>query len=136
MVFGHADVSIPASHKRGDVEGQSYFKFEIKENPNKHIVLKALKPQSADNFFAEVSRRAGQGERSAFLFVHGYYVKFNDAAKRAAQITYDLKFAGAPIFFSWPSTGKYLGYVVDEGNVEYAPRPKALPYRAGVETWH
>ena len=35
-------------------------------------------------------------------------------------MSYDLKFDGAPVFFSWPSQGTYLGYTVDEANIEYA----------------
>jgi esterase/lipase superfamily enzyme len=47
-------------------------------------------------------------------------VTFEDAARRTAQMAYDLRFEGAPVFFSWPSQGSLLGYTVDEANVEYA----------------
>jgi esterase/lipase superfamily enzyme len=57
---------------------------------------------------------------SAFLFVHGYNVTFEDAARRTAQISYDLAFEGAPIFYSWPSQGNTSAYTVDEQNIEWA----------------
>jgi esterase/lipase superfamily enzyme len=38
-----------------------------------------------------------------FVFVHGYNNTFEDAARRTAQIAYDLNFAGAPVMYSWPS---------------------------------
>jgi esterase/lipase superfamily enzyme len=34
--------------------------------------------------------------------------------RRAAQVSYDLKFRGALILFSWPSLGRLLGYDADE----------------------
>ena len=51
--------------------------------------------------------------------MHGYNVTFEDAARCTAQIAYDLKFDGAPIFFSWPSQGEILQYAVDETNVTW-----------------
>lgn len=56
----------------------------------------------------------------AFLFVHGYNVTFEDAAKRTAQISYDLGFEGAAVFYSWPSQGSISAYTVDEQNAEWA----------------
>jgi esterase/lipase superfamily enzyme len=35
----------------------------------------------------------------ALVFVHGYNVNFNDAVRRAAQIAYDLEFAGIPMVY-------------------------------------
>lgn len=64
--------------------------------------------------------KASTGKR-AFIFVHGYNVTFEDAAKRTAQISYDLAFDGAPIFYSWPSQRlpTPLGYT-DEQNSEWS----------------
>jgi esterase/lipase superfamily enzyme len=59
---------------------------------------------------------------NAFLFVHGYNVTFADAARRTAQMAYDLRFDGAPVFYSWPSRGVTAAYTVDEQNVEWAER--------------
>lgn len=72
-------------------------------------------------FFADVSARVHEPEHSnEFLFVHGYNVTFADAARRTAQIAYDLAFAGAPVFYSWPSQGNTAAYTMDEQNVEWA----------------
>ena len=60
--------------------------------------------------------------RNAFIFVHGYNVSFKDAARRTAQIHHDLKFDGAPIFFSWPSRGEITltSYTHDETNAKWS----------------
>lgn len=52
---------------------------------------------------------------AALVFVHGYNVSFSAAAYSTAQLAYDLKFAGVPMFFSWPanSDGNILSYFND-----------------------
>ena len=59
-------------------------------------------------------------KKNAFVFVHGYNVAFEDATRRTAQISYDLGFDGAPVFYSWPSQGTVARYIVDETNIEWA----------------
>jgi pimeloyl-ACP methyl ester carboxylesterase len=60
--------------------------------------------------------------RQALVFVHGFGVSFEDAARRTAQLAYDLKFDGAPMFFSWPSRGRFspLDYTTDEESARWA----------------
>ena len=55
------------------------------------------------------------------MFIHGFSVTFEGAARRTAQMAYDLDFNGAPIFYSWPSQGKLspLGYTTDMNNVSW-----------------
>ncbi|MEM8771119.1 MAG: alpha/beta hydrolase [Pseudomonadota bacterium] len=52
---------------------------------------------------------------AALIYVHGFNASFAGAAYRTAQLTYDLKFAGVPLFFSWPanSEGNILKYLND-----------------------
>lgn len=121
LTLGVASVTIPRSHLPGELEGPSLLSLEFSQDPNKHIVLAGLKEQDADAFYADLGKRLAETEsKSALLFVHGYNVRFEDAARRTAQMAYDLQFKGAPGFFSWPSQGRYLGYPVDEANVEFA----------------
>lgn len=51
------------------------------------------------------------------MFIHGYNVSFHRAARRTAQLAYDLDFAGVPLFYSWPSDGAFLRYTADEQDV-------------------
>ena len=51
------------------------------------------------------------------VFIHGYNVSFHRAARRTAQLAYDLDFAGVPLFYSWPSDGAFLRYTADEQDV-------------------
>ena len=58
--------------------------------------------------------------KDAFVFVHGYNVSFEDAARRTAQLAHDLPFSGAPILYSWPSRARALSYKRDENSVEWS----------------
>lgn len=118
LELGICEVSIPKAHTVGAVERPSLLKLEFRENPLKHVVLESVRMQSADEFYASLKTRVdGSGRKEAMVFVHGFNVSFESAARRTAQIAYDLKFDGAPVFFSWPSHGGLLGYTIDETNV-------------------
>ena len=47
-------------------------------------------------------------------------MSFDKAARRTAQIAYDLDFKGAPMMFSWPSEGSLLAYLSDREDVEWS----------------
>ncbi|WP_417381317.1 alpha/beta hydrolase [Gimesia sp.] len=119
LSLGFCDVSIPENHGAGKLESPKIWKLEFRENPDKHVVLKSVEPASGSEFLSHLRQTiedsieiketdTGQlrvgGE--AFIFVHGFNNSFEDAARRTAQIAYDLKFKGAPVMYSWPSQEK------------------------------
>lgn len=119
--YGTCIVSIPHDHRMGALESPSILRLEFHEDPEKHIILQSVDPELFDNFYADMRHTVQESKRKeAFVFVHGYNVTFPEAARRTAQMAYDLKFNGAPIFFSWPSQGDLLPYTVDENNVDWA----------------
>ncbi|HEX7632604.1 MAG TPA: alpha/beta hydrolase, partial [Lacunisphaera sp.] len=86
-----------------------------------HMLITRRVVANRDDFFANLRETLARGGSDAsFLFVHGYNVAFDDAARRTAQITYDLDFRGAPVFYSWPSQASLKGYTVDENNVQWS----------------
>ena len=120
LQYGRTVVSIPYTHKLGEIERPSYWKLEFSEDPTKHVMLQSVKMQQKEEYFKQMAARIAKNGKSTFLFVHGYNVTFADAARRAAQITFDLRFGGEPVFYSWPSQGTTTGYTVDEANIEWA----------------
>jgi esterase/lipase superfamily enzyme len=119
--FGYCEVSIPRGHRIGELESPSIWRLEFREDPDKHVVLLNTVIRSKDDFFEDLRARVHDSVKSsAFLFVHGYNVTFEDAAKRTAQISQDLSFDGAPVFYSWPSQGMTPAYTIDEQNIEWA----------------
>jgi esterase/lipase superfamily enzyme len=121
LSYGTLFVSIPLEHAAGNIERPSVWKLEFSEKPDEHMVIMRRTTASHDDFFASVRDVIARGGKEAsFLFVHGYNVAFDDAARRTAQITYDLNFAGAPVFYSWPSQATLQGYPTDENNVQWS----------------
>ena len=118
FVMGTCEVSIPRNHQVAELEAPSVFKLDFVEAPTKHVMLLDIEEKDSDAFFTELRERVdGSASKDAFVFVHGFNVTFEDAARRTAQLTYDLKFQGAPIFYSWPSQGGLFQYTIDETNV-------------------
>ena len=121
LTYGSCEVSIPKGHRTGELEAPRWWRLEFSEDPAKHVVLLRTDVSNPDDFFARVSERVRHSpEKNAFVFVHGYNVTFENAARRTAQITFDLGFRGAPVFYSWPSQGETGKYTVDEQNIEWS----------------
>jgi len=72
-------------------------------------------------FFSRLFRADGSDEKRDILFyIHGYNTTFDKAALTMAQVASDLDFRGDALFYSWPSTGKVLGYVRDQNNTDWS----------------
>jgi esterase/lipase superfamily enzyme len=135
LLYGTCDVSIPFSHTRGKIEVPSiwkFWKFEFRENPRKHIVLLKTLQQQSDIFFQQMRDTIDRDKtKSAFVFIHGYNVHFEDAAKRTAQLAFDLKFTGAPILYSWPSRARVKAYSSDAETIELT-KPQLVNFLAEI----
>lgn len=116
--IGTAFVTIPVLvHKVGEVERPF---FDFLENEKQHVVIQAVERESKKVFYEQLRAAvATRPNKTAFVFVHGYNVTFEEAARRTAQISYDLKEIAVPAFFSWPSRGNVVPYAVDESNSEW-----------------
>jgi esterase/lipase superfamily enzyme len=120
LQYGTCDITIPKNHQVGELESPSILRLEFAPDEKKHVVVKDVVPYEADTFYGKLREVvANSPKRDVFVFVHGYNVTFENAARRTAQMAYDLKFQGAPIFYSWPSQGDLLGYTVDANNVAW-----------------
>ena len=117
--YGTCEVSIPATHHEGELESPGLLEFH--EDPGNHVVLLAVQPATHEAFLDDLAARVAAARgRTALVFVHGYNVTFEDAARRTAQIAFDIHFAGVPMFFSWPSLGQALAYPIDMTNADWA----------------
>lgn len=91
---------------------------DLRKDPIEVKAVVKLKP--ADDFFLALQERVAQSKRKEVLvFVHGYYVAFDEAARRTAQLAYALGFPGVAILYSWPSQAALTGYLADETNIEW-----------------
>ncbi|BAO74626.1 alpha/beta hydrolase [Winogradskyella sp. PG-2] len=121
LSYGVVEVSIPHDHRIGEIESPSIWKFEFSEDPSKHVMLQEIALLEKQKFFKKLAKDIQSSKKkSTFLFVHGYNTSFSEAAKRTAQISYDLKFDGKAVFYSWPSQGSTFRYGKDEENIEWS----------------
>ena len=125
---GTCRVSIPKGHRVGHLESPAWWKLQFREDPSKHVVLLGVTPLPEADMYARLKASLAQtGEEALLVFVHGYNVTFEEAARRTAQIAYDLGFDGVPAFYSWPSNGDVLDYPRDEADVQWSvPHLKAF----------
>jgi esterase/lipase superfamily enzyme len=128
LEVGYLDVSVPEVHKEGELETQprwsifTYFvdKAELKR---RYVLLNSVRPLKRDNFLAALRNQIkGSPSKDVFVFVHGFNSSFEDAARRTAQLAYDLDFDGTPMMYSWPSQGSATSYTVDEAAVNVSGR--------------
>ncbi len=119
--LGALEVSIPKDHRMGELESPRWWRLELRPDPEKHVVLLSVDELPRDDFARRLRERVeATDDREAFVFVHGYNVDFDEAARRTAQIAYDIHHDLVPILFSWPSRGRAAAYLADGVNVEWS----------------
>ena len=123
LSYGVATVSIPRSHRPGIIDKPSLWRAEFGLSPSKHVMLQSVEPLGKEAFFGSLGDAVRARDRKEiFVFIHGYNVTFEQAAKRAAQIAYDMNFSGLPVLYSWPSRGLAMGYIRDTAVVRLSGR--------------
>lgn len=121
LSYGYCEVSVPHAAERPAPASPALLRLELRDAPARHVALLHTDLHGHDGFFTALAAQiARAAEHSALLFVHGYKVSFEDAARRTAQLSYDLGFGGVPVFYSWPAQGKLAGYPADEASVAWS----------------
>ena len=118
LSYGICAVSVPPDHRIGELESPIFNK-DVME----HVVLADVSLHDKMDYFDKMSGFVDRSaDKSMLVFVHGYNMTFEKAARRMAQIVEDLDFDGCPVFYSWPSRGKVSGYPADEASVMWSEK--------------
>lgn len=118
LKLGRCEASIPPKHGRGRLEFPA---FGSPTGDSDVMITGIETPDECDAFIQALRAQVDQSpRRELFLFVHGFYVNFYDAARRTAQIAHDVDFEGPACVYSWPTQGWFLSYFVDAANVEWS----------------
>jgi len=129
LQYGYLDVTIPAIHKEAELETQprwAEYIFDVGESRSRYVLLDQVRPLAKDAFLRALQLQIKAApSKDVFIFVHGFNNTFEDSARRAAQLVYDLDFDGTPILYSWPSQGSATAYAVDEAAVGISGRKMA-----------
>lgn len=118
VTYGRCQVFVPEDREVGTL-GRGLF-GRILHGDNR-VRVKSVDVIRRLAFWSEIASeiaRLKDGERQALVFLHGYNTKFEDAARRTAQLKVDLSHKGPAAFFSWPSLGYIAGYSGDEAAIE------------------
>jgi len=128
LQFGYADVTIPETHKEGELESPSRWSMMTIDLGSaaarkRFVLLQGVQPLARERFLDSLrAHMAAAPSRELLVFVHGYNNSFEDASRRVAQLVYDLDFDGTPAMFSWPSAESTTSYTVDEATVGVSGR--------------
>jgi esterase/lipase superfamily enzyme len=129
LQYGYLDVTIPAIHQVAELETQprwTEYVFDVSEARTRYVLLEKVVPLPKDDFNRALRQQVTTSpSKDVFIFVHGFNNTFEDAARRAAQLAYDLDFDGTPVLYSWPSQGSTTAYSVDEAAVGISGRKLA-----------
>jgi esterase/lipase superfamily enzyme len=129
--YGYLDVTIPQSHVEADLETQPrWVEYTMTtsqaELRTHYVLLDKVVQLPRDEFVRQLRAQIGAApSKDVFIFVHGFNNTFEDAARRVAQLAYDLDFDGTPMLYSWPSQGSTTAYSVDEASVQISGRRMA-----------
>jgi len=131
LQYGSLNVTIPRIHKEAELETQprwAEYTFVMNEASmrRRYVLLDQITPLAKDDFARALRQQIKDSpSKDLFIFVHGFNNTFEDAARRAAQMAYDLDFDGTPILYSWPSQGSVVAYAADEAAVGISGRKMA-----------
>ncbi len=131
LQYGYLDVTIPAAHQEAELETRSRWDMVSYFVGNaglrsRYVLLDTVTPQTRDEFLSALRKQIKDApSKDVFIFVHGFNSTFEDAARRCAQLAYDLDFDGTPMMFSWASAGSATAYIKDEATVTSSGRKMA-----------
>ncbi len=116
--WGRVSVSIPLErHRLGVLETRPFWAlWRDRGDRERYMVMGENLCFTDPGQFGQSLHRQLQsaGGSDLLVFLHGYNVSFEEAARRAAQLACDLSFDGAVVLFSWASWGSLPRYVADE----------------------
>jgi esterase/lipase superfamily enzyme len=131
LQYGYLEVTIPKIHKEAELETQPrWADYTIVASEatlrSRYVLLDSVTPLAQADFVRELRQQISAARsKDVFIFVHGFNNTFEDAARRTAQLAYDLDFDGTPMMYSWPSQGSTTAYSVDEAAVGISGRRMA-----------
>lgn len=116
--LGRCVVNVPEGHVPGSMGSTWWVRLIKGDDRLKVVSIETIPDKEYWLKLSEAMREKPERKsRDVLFFLHGYNVSFEQAAKRTAQLAYDLRIHPA-VFFSWPSGGAVDDYAADEATIE------------------
>jgi esterase/lipase superfamily enzyme len=119
--LGTCTVIVPKSHRIGSL-GSPWWKRLLTLTDDRLEInwstLREYEQKEYYNLIRSELDNSTETEPACVLYIHGFNTSFELAALRAAQLGVDLKVSGVMAFFSWPSKGRFTGYLADEASID------------------
>ncbi|MEM9704573.1 MAG: alpha/beta fold hydrolase, partial [Pseudomonadota bacterium] len=115
--FEEIDVWTPSDRKPGSVVYPSK-----KPKPDREFAAVSVRRLTSEQFETALAEKvdALSGLKTIFIFVHGYNVPYTNGVYRHAQLIEDFDAQGVALHYSWPSSGRSVGYLYDRDSVQFA----------------
>ena len=113
-----ADVSIPRSHRVGEVEAPSIWRLQVEESTSRHVVITSLRDLRLDDL-PSIAFGASP-TRDVLFYVHRFNITFDMNIKQAGVLAYDLHWRGSIVAIDWPSAGKISNFLSDVARAEWS----------------
>jgi esterase/lipase superfamily enzyme len=117
--FGKRIVRIPSSHRVGELGSPLWKRLLLRVDDR--ITVDPARVLARDAFERDVRRflaNLDASDRNVLVYIHGFNTGFDDAARRAAQLGFDLQVPGITVLYSWPSRGSLSAYLADLSAIE------------------
>ncbi|HEV7915040.1 MAG TPA: alpha/beta hydrolase [Albitalea sp.] len=117
--FGKRIVRIPSGHQPGELGSPLWKRLLLRMDDR--ITVDPATVLAPDAFARDVRAfLAGldPNDRNVLVYIHGFNTSFDEAARRAAQLGFDLKVPGLTMLYSWPSRGSVGAYLADLSAIE------------------
>lgn len=117
LSYNDIEVWVPSNRSIGSVIYPS-----TNPNANKEFGIIEISDIGSQVFSERLNERLKglTGEKTVFLFVHGYNVPYSNGVYRVGQMIADFEIDAVPVHYSWPSQGRTLGYLYDRDSVQFA----------------
>lgn len=117
--FGDLTVSVPLNREPGSIKYPSAKPDTAREFAVASVALTDDEAVMAAQLRSSLAEKP-KGQRSIFMFVHGYNVSFAKGLFSTAQIQRDYRVRGATMHYSWPSASEAALYLYDRDSAEFA----------------
>jgi esterase/lipase superfamily enzyme len=117
--FADLTVSVPLNREPGSIKYPSAKPDTAREFALASVALTDDEAVVAAQLRSALAEKP-KGQRSIFIFVHGYNVSFAKGLFSTAQIQRDYRVRGVTMHYSWPSASEAALYLYDRDSAEFA----------------